>query len=81
MENNPLLLTVAETCEALRIGRTRFYTLRQSGAFGPKILALGGKLLVRADELRDWVAAGLPPAREWAWTPQDSKTKLGGKGR
>jgi len=70
MTNNPLLLTVSETCCALNIGRTKFYTLRQSGAFAPTVLRLGGKLLVRADELAAWVAAGLPPAREWVWTPQ-----------
>lgn len=66
MESNPLLLDVKDVCRLLRCGRTRFYQLRQSGAFAPKVLTLGGKLLVKADELRDWVAADMPSAREWA---------------
>lgn len=65
MENSPLLLDVKDVCRLLHIGRTRFYTLRQSGAFAPRVLTLGGKLVVKADELAEWVKADMPSARAW----------------
>ena len=68
-----LLLNVKDVCRLLHIGRTRFYHLRQSGVFGPKVLTLGGKLLVKADELRAWIAADMPPPREWQ-SMQESQT-------
>jgi excisionase family DNA binding protein len=64
-QTTPLLLTVKDVCRLLHIGRTRFYQLRQSGAFAPKVLTLGGKLLIKADELAEWVKADMPPLREW----------------
>lgn len=61
----PLLLTIGQVCEKINLGRTTFYQLRQSGGFAPTVHRLGGKLLVRADELTRWVESGMPPARLW----------------
>jgi hypothetical protein len=65
MQPDPLLIPISTVCDRLSIGRTAFYQLRQSGGFGPAVLHLGGKLLVRASDLVAWVEAGLPPMNVW----------------
>ena len=45
--------TPLEACEALRIGRTKFYELLGSGALSA--IALGGKTLIKRDELLRFV--------------------------
>ena len=60
----PLLVRAAEAARLCGIaGRT----WRRSAAAGrvPAPLKLGGAVLWRTDELREWVAAGTPPRERW----------------
>ena len=61
----PMLLTVAQVCKLLNIGKTAFYSLHNSGRLGVMPVKLGGKVMYRADELRDWIKADCPPRRIW----------------
>ncbi len=62
----PLLLPLAHVPATLGISRPHLARLRVRGAFGPAVLRLGRRLLVRRAELQAWVQAGMPPANEWA---------------
>ncbi len=53
-----LALTLREACEALRVGRTKFYELLAAGDI--KAVALGGKTLIPRASLEAYLAA-LPP--------------------
>ena len=55
---NHLAYTLREACEALRIGRTKFYELLAAGDI--KAVALGSKTLIPSAELEAYLA-GLPP--------------------
>jgi len=50
-----LLLTVAETAEAIGVSRRQIYNL--AGSAGLPTVKLGGRRLVRVTDLREWVAA------------------------
>jgi excisionase family DNA binding protein len=65
-QNEPLLIPLADVPRLLSFSRSHLYTIIASGRFGPAILRAGRKRLIRADELHHWVAAGMPPADEWA---------------
>src|SRR5262249_20312929 len=67
-QNEAPLLTVALTKvpRILDMSRAHLARLRAAGRFGPAVLRAGRKLLVRREELERWVAAGMPPANEWA---------------
>jgi hypothetical protein len=62
----PLLLPLAYVPQALSISRAHLARLRTAGRFGPAVLRLGRRLLVRRDELSRWVESGMPDARTWA---------------
>ena len=64
-DDTPLLLTTRDVCQRLNISRTTLHQIRHTGAFAPTVHKLAGKLLVRADELEQWVEAGLPHRNEW----------------
>jgi len=65
-EGEALLWTAEDVCHRLHVGRTRLYASLKSGTFGPlPVKAFGRRLLFRADEVREWVAAGCPPRRAW----------------
>jgi excisionase family DNA binding protein len=53
-----IVLTPQEACDALRIGRTKLYELFSSGQL--RAFALGGKTLIKATDLENFIAA-LPP--------------------
>jgi len=57
--------TPAETCQALRIGRTKFYELLSDGQL--KAVALGGRTLVLREELDRFVASLPPIALQAGW--------------
>jgi hypothetical protein len=61
----PLLIPLADVPSALTISRAHLARLRASAKFGPAVLRLGRRLLVRRDELTRWVDAGLPDATSW----------------
>jgi len=64
LEVSPLLLTArqaAETCgKSLRTWRTW-----DAAGWIPRPVRIGRSTLWRADELREWVAAGCPRRAEW----------------
>jgi excisionase family DNA binding protein len=53
----PILLTINEACQALRIGRTALYAAIKSGALAAK--KLGSRTLITSDELERF-AQSLP---------------------
>ncbi len=61
----PLLIPLASVPRALAISRADLARLRAAGRFGPAVLRLGRRLLVRRDELERWVQAGIPDRRMW----------------
>jgi hypothetical protein len=61
-----LLIPLTDVPSALAISRAHLARLRAAGRFGPAVLRLGRRLLVRRDELAAWVADGMPDSRTWA---------------
>jgi hypothetical protein len=51
--------------------------MRVRGAFGPEVIRAGRKLLVRADELRRWVDAGMPNRSTWIAMQGASRRQIG----
>ena len=64
MSTARLLLTPAETAEALGIGRSKVYTLLATGAL--PTVRLGGSVRVPVDALRAWIASQLEKPVEQA---------------
>lgn len=64
-ESPPALLTLSEAAALCRMSKPTFWRRRRDGSIGPRPARVGGKLLYRADELREWIAAGMPPAADW----------------
>jgi excisionase family DNA binding protein len=56
--STPLAYTLREACEAIRVGRTKFYELLAAGDI--KAVALGGKTLIPRASLEAYLAQ-LPP--------------------
>jgi hypothetical protein len=72
----PLLTALTDVPAALSWSRAHLARMRVAGKFGPEVLRAGRKLLVRTQELEDWVAAGLPPANVWrAMRAADSRRR------
>lgn len=65
--SDKLLISVNDFCRLLSISRAHYFERRAAGCIGPAEIKLGRKILIRADEVRDWVAAGCPPRRSWVW--------------
>jgi predicted DNA-binding transcriptional regulator AlpA len=61
----PLLLSVNDVCQLLRIGRTAFFSLRSCGKFPLKEVQLCNKLLYKRVEIEAWVQAGCPNQKSW----------------
>jgi hypothetical protein len=59
------LIAWAKLPAVLDSSRQSMERMRQNGAFGPEILRLNKKLVVRRTELEAWVAAGLPDRASW----------------
>ena len=49
------LYTIAEFCTAVRISKRHYYRLRAAGQ-GPRLITLGGRLLISHDESQRWLA-------------------------
>ena len=64
-QSKPLLIPLADVPRVVSYGRTLLYSQIASGKFGPAILRAGRKRLVRLDELRRWVEAGMPARDVW----------------
>lgn len=64
-QSEPLLIPLADVPRVLSFGRSHLYSQIAGGKFGPTILRVGRKRLVRLDELRRWVNCGMPPRDEW----------------
>ena len=62
--SEPMLLPAGAAAKLLGISERHFYKLHSSGRV-PKPIRLGRAVRWRADELRDWVAAGTPPRDRW----------------
>jgi predicted DNA-binding transcriptional regulator AlpA len=61
----PLLLPAGDAARLCGISEVTWYRLKAAGKL-PQPVRLGGRVLWRLEELRDWIAAGCPAAREWA---------------
>ena len=59
-----LLLNASEVAQLLNVSRSTIYALRSSGCI-PLPVRLGRAVRWRADELREWVAAGCPSRNRW----------------
>jgi excisionase family DNA binding protein len=60
----PLLYSREQLCEVLGISRATLDRLQAAGKL-PRPLRLGGQRRWRAEEIRQWIAHGMPPAAEW----------------
>ena len=60
----PILMPAAEAAKLLSISERHFYKLHSSGRV-PRPIRLGRAVRWRADELRDWLAAGAPSRSQW----------------
>lgn len=58
------LVTAWEAAEVLGVSRAHFYRMHNSGKI-PHPVRLGGSVRWRLQELRAWIAAGMPNRREW----------------
>lgn len=65
--NDKLLISVNEFCRMTSISRALYFEKRACGRIGPQEIRIGRKILLRADEVRDWVGSGCPPRRLWKW--------------
>ncbi len=64
-EELPLLLTADETAELLRTSRTAVYAMAARGQLAG-VRRLGRRLLVRSDQLLDWLDQKCAPSpEEW----------------
>ena len=60
-----ILLSASEVSQLLGVGKSLFYSMHSTGAFGPLPIRLGRRTLWRRQELEEWVAAGAPPRDQW----------------
>lgn len=63
-----LLLGLPQVAALLGIGKTLAERLTAEGKM-PAPMRLGDRRLWRAEEIRAWVNAGLPPRHSWRWPP------------
>jgi predicted DNA-binding transcriptional regulator AlpA len=59
-----LVYDTGDMCRVLGISLPSLARLRAACKL-PRAFKLGGKLVWRAAEVREWVAAGMPPLAEW----------------
>ena len=64
VQSNRFLLNADEVAHRLNISRTSLYQWLSSGRI-PSPIRLGRHSLWRAEEIRQWVAAGCPPRSRW----------------
>jgi len=76
-ELEPLLIPWNNLPPVLCLSRASLARMRVRGAFGPEVIRAGRKLLVRADELRRWVDAGMPNRSTWIAMQGASRRQIG----
>jgi predicted DNA-binding transcriptional regulator AlpA len=54
-----------EAARLVGLSLASWYRLRAAGRVGPAEVRLGGRVLFRAAELAEWVAAGCPDRKTW----------------
>jgi hypothetical protein len=64
-EPESLLIPWNDIPRLLSISRAHLARLRAAGKFGPTVLCVGRKLLVRREELVRWVDAGMVDGSSW----------------
>lgn len=62
----PVLLSARQVCQHLGISQAHLFVLKRTGRMPVKPIRLGRAVRFDADELRDWIGAGAPPADKWA---------------
>jgi excisionase family DNA binding protein len=60
-----LLLSVADVCRRLSIGRTTLHAMTRTGRFPLAPIHLGRAVRFKASELEAWVAADCPGESKW----------------
>lgn len=60
----PLVVEASEAARLCGVSRATWYAMRKGGKL-PKPVRLGGRVLWRVDELREWVTAGCPTLAKW----------------
>lgn len=61
LSDDEVLLTVKEASEVLRLTVGTLYTYRCRGNRGPRYVKLGGKVLYRLSDIREYIASGGVP--------------------
>ena len=62
----PLAVDVETAGKLIGISRSHFITLENQGKIGPQAISgMGKRTLYCVDELRRWVAAGMPRRVDW----------------
>lgn len=59
----PYLLTAAETAALLRTSRKAVYAMAERG-FLPGVVRIGRRLLIRRDDLLEWLGSRAPSPKE-----------------
>jgi predicted DNA-binding transcriptional regulator AlpA len=59
-----LIFDSGDLCRVLSMSPATLHRLRAAGKL-PRAHRLGGRLAWRADEVREWVAAGMPNLETW----------------
>ena len=60
----PLLMTAEDAASQLSISKAHFYRMHNAGKI-PLPVRLGGAVRWRVEELRAWIAAGMPSRQRW----------------
>lgn len=60
----PLVFILDDLCQLLQTSTATLHRLKAAGKL-PAPLRLGGQLRWDADEIREWVAAGMPDQKRW----------------
>ena len=61
---DPLLYDTADLCRLLNCSPATLFRRKSAGLL-LRGIRWGGKLCWRAEEVKEWVKAGMPPAKEW----------------
>jgi predicted DNA-binding transcriptional regulator AlpA len=65
VRDDALLLSIADVCRRLSVGRTLLHQMRRGGKFPLQEIKLGAAVRFRADDLERWVSAGCPGSERW----------------
>jgi hypothetical protein len=71
----PLIATTEELARLLRISVATLDRWRDSGRLGPAGNKIGGRRLWSLAEIREWIAAGMPPRETWLALVRTNRAK------